>query len=95
MAAQSVWLTWLAIGLIAAIVGIGLALAGRRTRISNARGNVIVGDVRGTTTQTYTEAPAPAAPGSGIGAKEIIGWVIAVPAALLALGNFWKLLAGP
>jgi hypothetical protein len=82
-------------GLLLLAVGGLLIRSGRSTRLKDVSGNVIIGDVKGSANQTYT-APSHAAPAkaSGIGGKEIIGWLIAVPGGLLAAFNLWKALAG-
>ena len=85
---------WLLLGILLLVLGLALLLPARRTRLQNVAGNVIVGDVKGTATQTYTTAPPPAASSSGIGTKELIGWLIAIPGGLLAAWNLWKALAG-
>jgi hypothetical protein len=87
------WLLSL-IGIVLLLAGLGLLAAGRRTRLQNVAGNVIGGDVKGTATQTYTAAPPAAASSSGIGRKELIGWLIAIPGAALAAWNLWRALAG-
>jgi hypothetical protein len=86
-------LLYVAVGAGLLLVGLALLVGGRRTRLRNVKGNVIVGDVEGTATQTYTAPPAPA-PSTGIGRKEVIGWLLAVPGALLAAWNLWKALSG-
>jgi hypothetical protein len=82
-------------GLLLFALGALLIRSGRSTRLRNVSGSVIIGDVSGTANQTYN-APTPAAPAeaSGIGGKEIIGWVVAIPGGVLAAFNLWKALAG-
>jgi hypothetical protein len=86
---------FLVAGLLLVAFGVLLIRTGRSTRLKDVSGNVIIGDVKGSATQSYTAAP-PAAPAkaSSIGGKEIIGWLIAVPGAVLAAFNLWKALAG-
>ena len=82
-------------GLLLVAFGVLLIRTGRSTRLKDVSGNVIIGDVTGSANQTYNAQP-PAAPtkASGIGGKEIIGWLIAVPGGLLAAFNLWKALVG-
>jgi hypothetical protein len=88
-------LEFLVVGLLLLALGALLVRSGRRTRVKDMSSNVIIGDVTGSANQTYN-APTPTAPAkaSGIGGKEIIGWLIAVPGAVLAGFNLWKALAG-
>jgi hypothetical protein len=79
------------------LLGLGMLLirSGRSTRLKDVSGNIIIGDVPGSATQHYNASP-PAAPDKspGIGGKEIIGWLIAIPGGVLAAFNLWKALAG-
>jgi hypothetical protein len=86
----------LVLGVALLLVGFVLLLRPRRhVRISNARGNVVVGDVTGQVSQSYAETggPGPPAP-SRIGLKEVIGWLLALPGAALAIAGLWKALSG-
>jgi hypothetical protein len=82
-------------GLLLLALGALLIRSGRSTRLKDVSGNIMIGDVSGSANQTYS-APTPAAPAkaAGIGGKEIIGWLIAVPGGVLAAFNLWKALAG-
>jgi hypothetical protein len=86
---------FLIVGLFLLVLGALLVRSGRSTRLRNVSGNIIVGDVSGSANLTYC-APPPAAPAkaSGIGGKEMIGWLIAVPGCVLAVFSLWKALAG-
>jgi hypothetical protein len=87
-------LGYLVAGLLVLALGALLIRSGRSTRLKNASGNLIIGDVSGSAAQSYTAPPAARAKASGIGGKEIIGWLIAVPGGVLATLNLWKALAG-
>ena len=82
-------------GLLLLALGAFLVRSGRSARLKDVSGNVIIGDVPGSANQTYN-APTPTAPAkaSGIGGKEIVGWSISVPGAVLAAFTLWKALGG-
>jgi len=68
--------------IIGTVLLIGVLLwriTGKRTSIKNAKGNVVVGDVKGGATQTYTgDTNIGATQGSKISAKDLITWLLAI-----------------
>jgi len=68
--------------IIGAVLLIGLLLwriTGNRTSIKNAKGNVLVGDVKGGSSMSYTgDANIGATQGSKISAKDLITWLLAI-----------------
>jgi hypothetical protein len=76
------------LGLIVAGAVIALLALARRpwhVRIRNVHGNTVVGNVEGGVIQTY-QGGAPAAPDkpAGIGAAQVITWLIALAGVIIA-----------
>ena len=78
------------LGILLAIVGIAAPRRLTKLRIRNFQGNLNTGDVSGEMHQTYTStAPAPRAERTGIGWREVIGWIIALLGVALAGWNIY------